>query len=235
MLATGKLYFACIPSFKDPYEGWLPRSYIRVMMDLNRTYLDQMRQTRNTMAALEPAIDPARLDSVVQDAERRLDMQQLLKDTNAKFGASCWHINEGESEAMWRLYGASGGGIAIESTRDRLEKSFEAAPGRPVYTDPICYMDFDADPVRKEHRHLMGFIKRKSFEHERELRALVMLPEAGKGAALPCDMNTLIARIHIAPLTEPYYADAVRYVIDRADIKPDAPVVVSTLMDPPNY
>ena len=31
----------------------------------------------------------------------------------------------------------------------------------------------------------MGFIKRKSFGHERELRALVMLPEPCKGVGCP--------------------------------------------------
>jgi hypothetical protein len=62
-----------------------------------------------------------------------------------------------------------------------------------------------------------------------------MLPEPGNGTALPCDMNALIAQIHIAPLAEPYYADVVRYVIERADAKLDAPVVASRLLDPPDY
>jgi hypothetical protein len=48
-------------------------------------------------------------------------------------------------------------------------------------------------------------------------------------------MNTLIARIHIAPLAEPYYVNAVRYVIDHADPPLAAPVVVSKLLDPPDY
>jgi hypothetical protein len=111
----------------------------------------------------------------------------------------------------------------------------DAAPNK-VFVDPVRYMDFDNDPIDKGgHQHLMGFIKRKSFEHERELRALVMLPEPGKGARIPCDMSTLIDRIHIAPLAEPHYGDAVRYVADRADPKLNAPVAVSNLLDPPDY
>ena len=111
----------------------------------------------------------------------------------------------------------------------------DSAP-HPVHTDPVRYMDFDNDPIDKGvHRHLMGFIKRKSFEHERELRALVMLPEPGRGASVPCDMNTLIARIHIAPLAKQHYIDAVRYVIDHADPRLDAPVEISKLMNAPDY
>jgi hypothetical protein len=236
MLATSSVYFACISSFKDPYEGWLPRSYIDAMVKLNRTYLDQMRQTQNAMVALRPSINRAQLDNVGLDAERGLCTSQLLRETNAKFGASCWHINDGESEAMWQIYGAVGGGIAIESTRERLEAALKGTAPHVVHIDPVRYMNFDDDPIDKVgHRHLMGFIKRKSFEHEREMRAVVMLPEPGQGAAVPCDMNTLIAQIRIAPLADPYYTDAVRYVIDRAGTKLEAPMVVSRLMNKPDY
>jgi hypothetical protein len=236
MLATGTLHFTCVSSFKDPFEGWLPRSYVEALVNLNRTYLDQMRQTKNHMVALKPSIDRAQLENILQDAEGKLFLPRLLKETNGKFGASCWHINEGESEAMWRLYGAAGAGIAIESTRERLEAALKDAAPHPVHVDSVRYMDFDSDSIDKGgHRHLMGFIKRRSFEHERELRALVMLPESGKGAAIPCDMNTLIVRIHIAPLAEPYYVNAVRYVIDHTEPRLDVPVEVSKLLDPPDY
>jgi hypothetical protein len=232
MLATGKLHFTCISDFKDPYEGWLPRSYMKALTDLNRTYLDQMRQTRDAIADHYPSIDPDKLDTVVQDAQRHLNMQQLFRETNSKFGAICWHINEGESEAMWQLYGAAGSGIAIESTKDRLER---ALTGDGIHIDAVRYMNFEDDPIEKGHRYLMPFIKRKSFEHERELRAIVMLPESGKGALMPCDMDTLIAKIHIAPGAPPFYADAVRYVIDRADAKITAPVMPSRQLDAPDY
>ena len=237
MLATRTLHFACITSLKDPYEGWLPRSYMEVLDSLSRTYRDQIWRTIN-LAAVRPSFDraPAQLKTLLRDMECKLHMPRLLKETNEKFGASCWHINEGESEAMWRLYGAAGAGVAIESTKERLEAAMKSAALHTVLIDPVRYMDFDDDPIDKgEHRHLMGFIKRKSFEHERELRAIVMLPEPGKGVGIPCDMNTLVAGIHIAPRADQYYVDAVRYIIDHADPRLDVPVTVSKLLDPPDY
>ena len=199
--------------------------------------MDQMRQTQNHMVAHKPSVELAQLENVIRDAEHKLLTPRLwVKEVNEKFGASCWHINEGESEAMWRLYGAAGAGIAIEFTRERLEAAVKDLTPHAVHIDPVRYMDFYSDPIDKGgHRHLMGFIKRKSFEHEQELRAVVMLPEPGKGAGIPCDMNTLIAKIHIAPLAEPYYVDAVRCVIDHAGPTLAAPVVVSKLLDPPDY
>ena len=232
MLATGTVRFTCISEFKDPYEGWLPRSYIKALMDLNRSYLDQMQQTRDAIAAHYPHADPAHLDAIVQYGQRRLNMQQLLRETNDKFGATCWHINDHESEAMWQLYGPAGNGIAIESTKARLESALQ---GDDIHIDRVRYMNFDDDPIEKGHRYIMPFIKRISFAHEQELRAIVKLPAPRTGTAIPCDMNTLIARIHIAPGATAFYADTVRYVIERAEAKIEAPVVLSRLLEPPDY
>ena len=92
----------------------MPRSHIKALMALNQTYLDQTKRTRDAIAAMNPGRDHAPLDAVVEEAQRKLDLQKLLRETNAKFGVNCWHINEGELEAMWRLYTAAGQGIAIE-------------------------------------------------------------------------------------------------------------------------
>ena len=235
MLSTGALHFTCVSSFQDPYEGWLPRKYMEALVRLERTYHNQTQQTADAIVACYPHGDQAQLDAIVQGAQRKLNMRQLLRETNDKFGASCWHINEGESEAMWRLYGPTGAGIAIESTRARLEAALKDSAPHPVIIDPVRYMDFDDDPIDRGGGDPIGFIKRKSFEHERELRALVMLSEPGKGASVPCDMNTLIARVHIAPQAKRYYIDAVHYVIGHADSKLDAPVGISQLFDPPDY
>jgi hypothetical protein len=233
MLATGTLYFACVTTeLKDPYEGWLPRSHMRALMELNRTYLDQMRGTRDSILALHPTRDPAPFDAILLDAQRKLDLRRLLQEVNSKFGVNCWHINEHESEAMWQLYTAAGQGIAIESTKARLEGALK---GDGIIVDQVRYMDFDRDEIEKGHRHYGLFIKRKSFEHEQELRATIMLPEPGAGTPVPCDLVALIAKIHIFPKAPSYYAEAVRYAVGHARPEITAPVVISSLLDSPDY
>jgi hypothetical protein len=121
--------------------------------------------------------------------------------------------------------------FSVPAARDITETvSLLARMARFIIAD---LTDPSSIPKELGHRHQLGFIKRKSFEHERELRAVVMLPEPGKGASVPCDMNTLIARIHIAPQTKQHYIDAVHWVIDHADPRLDAPVESSKLFDPP--
>jgi len=50
-----------------------------------------------------------------------------------------------------------------------------------------------------------------------------------------CDLNALVEQIHIFPKAPLYYAEAVRYVVGQAKPEIKAPVVVSRLLDPPNY
>ena len=133
---------------------------------------------------------------------------------------------------MWQLYTAGGQGIAIESTKARLESALK---GDGIIVDQVRYADFDADEIEKGHRHYGLFMKRKSFEHEQELRATILLPKPGMGTAVPCDLNDLIKQIHIFPKAPPYYTETVRYALGQARPEIKAPVVTSKLLDPPDY
>ena len=95
-------------------------------------------------------------------------------------------------------------------------------------------MDFDADEIEKGHKHYGLFLKRKSFAHEQELRATIRLPTPGVGTVVPCDLNALIAQIHIYPEAPPYYAEAVRYAVRQTKPEIQAPVIPSGLLAP-NY
>ena len=233
MLATSALYFPCATTeLKDPYEGWLPRSHIKAMMEINRRVLDQMIGTHASFLAQHPTSDRAPFDALLQDTQRKLDLQKLLREANSKFGVNCWHINAHESEAMWQLYTAAGQGIAIESTRARLETALKR---EGIIVDQVRYMDFDSDEIERGHKHYGLFIKRKSFAHEQELRATILLPTPGSGILVPCDLDGLIAQIHLFPKAPSYYVDAVKYAVEHAKSEIKAAVVTSRLLDPPDY
>jgi hypothetical protein len=115
--------------------------------------------------------------------------------------------------APFALYANEGSGIAIESTADKLKGSLRADG---IIVDRVRYMNFEHDEIEKGHRHYGLFIKRTSFEHEKELRATVLLATPGVGTLLPCDLDSLITNIHIAPEAPTFYADTVQYIIDRS-------------------
>jgi len=159
---------------------------------------------------------------------------EIRKKAISRFGVTCWHKSEYESEAMWKLYSVSGHGIAIESTIGRLRSSLRNANN--VCIDSVRYMDFDRDPIEKGHKHDGLFVKRKSFEHEKEVRATILLPQEGKGILVSCDVDTLISCVHVSPFAPTYLKEAVEFICGSGKLHMlQKPVIRSKLLDAPNY
>src|SRR5271166_1021508 len=100
--------------FNDPFEGHRPRSDMDALSKLvQQPYNDQIA-VRNNLLIMHPDADLSALDSSLE--KYREIAKNSFKIVNRKFGVSCWHKSEYESEAMWKLYSKLDQGIAIEST-----------------------------------------------------------------------------------------------------------------------
>lgn len=81
-------------------------------------------------------------------------------------------MSEHESDGMWRLY--SHDGVAVRSTFHRLCASLVNEP-ESVYIGEIRYFDFRTEqPPTYGNTLAVAYYKRQEFEHERELRAVVV-------------------------------------------------------------
>ena len=90
---------------------------------------------------------------------------------------SCWHRNDGESAAMWAIYTGLGEGIAITTSIERMKKAFSGTQQK-IYPKLVRYEEFLPESSSSLTRSLNykehgAYIKRKSFEHEKELRLVV--------------------------------------------------------------
>jgi hypothetical protein len=222
LLTTQSLYFARPTEFNDPYEGLLPKSHNEAISNMLQKHLDDVMALKKPFAARGiPA-------NVIDDSWDALvaRFSEAQKEVTAKVGVSCWHESEYESEAMWKLYSASGQGIAIESTIEQLTASLGT---RKPIIDRVRYMDFEDGPIEKGHQHNLLFIKRKSFEHEKEVRATLLLPEAGKGIPILCDLDVLVTCVHVSPLVASYVKDAVEALCLSHTPRLNKPIRHSTL------
>ena len=90
---------------------------------------------------------------------------------------SCWHMNELESAAMWKLYARNEEAICVQSTYklllDCLNRHTSGA-NEQMFIGQVDYVDFK-DDTKPAADNLLNVVmhKRKSFAHERELRAVV--------------------------------------------------------------
>jgi hypothetical protein len=138
---------------------------------------------------------------------------------------------------MWRLYTQSGEGIAIQSTYSRLQKSLTAA-GRPIYMGLVKYADYERDMIPGGNMFNAFVYKRKSFEHEKEVRLLCPpssplqdIPEAG--IDIRVDLNALVEVVYLAPDSAPWLEALVSNVIRRYGFR--FPVERSKLNEKPLY
>ena len=83
---------------------------------------------------------------------------------------NCWHANNSESEAMWRLYCPNNQGIAIETTYTKLAEWSAHLPNS--FIGKVTYLDYQKEKFTADN-YLHAFMhKRSSFEHESEVRIL---------------------------------------------------------------
>jgi hypothetical protein len=103
---------------------------------------------------------------------------RLLKPTTL---INSWHINEYESAAMWDLYSRQNAGIALQTTFKRLSESFKDNKDDTIWIGKVNYIDFKKVWMNESNIYEGFVIKRRSFEHEHELRAITALPQEGFG------------------------------------------------------
>lgn len=129
---------------------------------------------------------------------------------------------------MWKLYLKSDEGVAIQSTFPRLKQSI--IDGEKVFIGQVKYLDYNSDLIDNPSNYLEAFVhKRKSFEHEKEIRAVVFkgpwtpngeqfdfkIETIQHGLHIKVDIECLIEKIFIAPGAPKWLADLVKAVVKQ--------------------
>lgn len=232
LLADQALFFARADLLGDPFEG----STTKVNKEFLRSFYKHPQRGEN-------------LEGIHQTLA-----QFSLKNT----AVSCWHMNEHESAAMWKLYLKMEEGIAIRSTFARLERSFQPDDGVPknmehtIFAGEVRYLDYDTDSMDMTSSYAPFMHKKVSFNHEREVRAVIScLPMQGLpitsgtsldslacsfpngGVSVSVDLQTLVERVYIAPRVKPWFVKLVKSVIQTYGFA--FPVQQSRLGEDPIY
>jgi hypothetical protein len=209
MLETKALFFCRVDKLGDPFEGTLSRATLEAW----RTHMKEFN---------------------LEDSDMPL---QWARPHRRWTFVNWWHLAEDESAAMWKLYSKSNEAIAIRSTYARLAGAlpnpYSGAPdqGRWIYMGVVYYIDYDFFRVPPGNTMAPFVYKRKSFEHEREVRALIQevpivwinghesidvdFEPRANGKNIAVDISALIEKVFIAPDTPDWYFDLVSKVTRR--------------------
>jgi len=155
------------------------------------------------------------------DAKAKTDwttVSQWYREIPSRTYVSCWHANEHESEAMWRLYCGLGGGVAIQSTYRLLAESIRNH--RQVYIGCVNYIDYETQSIPDANIFAPAMHKRVAFAYEQEVRLVTSpfelydTPPSARPAAIPisweCDIY--VQKVHVSPYAPEYFYEAVRSV-----------------------
>ena len=147
LLGTKSLFFTRADKFDDPFEGFTPPS----------------------------------VKSFYHDTVADINTLEKFQENWPKYIlCSCWHHAEEESMAMWEKYHMHNSGIAVKTTfgdfKDCLSEGYEVFLGKIEY---INHYEYPVPQILSEMSMLYTwyFRKRKTFEYEREFRAIIANPQ----------------------------------------------------------
>lgn len=211
LLQKQALFFARADKLADPFEGSFSRANL----------------------ALRPAI--------YKEHHEKLSAQlaSFIRGSRRFTLINCWHENPHESEAMWRLYGNAEGSIAIKSDcKSLIDGLIEDAD---IYVGRVNYVDYDTDYIPENNAFYPYVHKRHSFQHEREVRAIVQQLPAGPpglskdicavGKYVKVVVPTVVREVVVHPYAEEWFLELVVAVTRRYAF--NMPVRRSTLAEHP--
>ncbi len=213
LMQNNSLYFSRADCFEDPFEG--AKGVLIRQEEWSKSYYDFFCY----------AIDSAKqIDGISRSLEEIKEQAQRLllefKESTSKQPLhtfiNCWHENQYESEAMWKLYTKdSSQGIAIRTTYNRLYNSMQKNPS--ISIGRVNYIDYSKRFV--DHNGAFWY-KRCSFEHEKEVRAILSdyTQKDVFGILIPVDLNILIDHIYVSPTAPSWFYSLVRNLLDKYTI-----------------
>ncbi len=173
-LINGELYFARADSFKDKYEGAIPKQTFKSLIENFKDYGTAKKET-----------------------DLKLELQKIFDEKRKKAAISCWHLNDTESAAMWELYSKAGFGIAVQTTTERLANSLVIPEGYNMVMSEVNYIDFDKEnDTDYIYNELLPFKnKRKEFIYENEFRIILYKKKKQPALASSCSDTTILADV----------------------------------------
>lgn len=212
-LHTSSIRLTRADKFEDPYEGLFNDCTIDVMRGLTKNFPQSLKKMREFACQLED------------------DKKQTF--------INCWHWNDKESAAMWKLYSSNDYCISIVSD------GFELVRQLPVYVafTFVRYIDWDRDCFEAPGMSQAPYFhKRKEFAHENEVRVIYMQPlheqrggpkldRKEEGLLIPIKIRPLVKEVVLAPQTPGWVAEMVTETTRKFDY--EVPIRTSSLLDTP--
>ena len=208
LLKTEELHLARMDKFEDIREGSLP--------------FDIYKQMYSNME-----IRILKNEKEIEIASHNANIARTMSTY-----INCWTSNEKESYALWKIYLDNTDGVAIKSTKERLNKALSLYKGK-FDIDEVQYIDFnDIDYFKRKHQTKIAAdrIKDLPYKYENEIRVIYVdktikieidkkiNPIEIKVASfkkLKVNLDTLIQEIYVPPYASKGFERVIKDIIGK--------------------
>lgn len=199
LLQRRSLAFPRADRLGDPFEGSVPVANASIYQNMI-----EHRKMGGSLGSYE-MLDDQMLSELAQMTSHR--RKNMIKSCYV----SCWHMNECESQAMWKMYSASDEAVCI---RTKYRTLTELLPDE-CYIGQVSYINYNEHHISDHNGFAPLVHKRTSFSYEREARAIIWdgdrmgqdLPDI---RYVPVDLGQLVDRIFISPESPDWFLDVVK-------------------------
>ncbi len=200
LLESRALFFARADLLGDPFEGSISKANMALRPEIYK----------------EAAI-PQKIWDQLSSFNERIRYWTFV---------NCWHMNQHESAAMWRLYSATNQAIAVKSTYEAL---CDVLP-ETALVGVVKYIDYATEWLPEGNTMWPYVHKRQSFQHEQELRAVIQEaptrdgkldlsnPPTGTGELVPVALESLLREVIVAPTAPGWFRDLTKAITIRYGI-----------------
>jgi hypothetical protein len=215
LLHRSSLFFCRADSLTDTWEGSFTASEL---MGREKILREESLPDDDLRWLPESKRHQARHEIDAMREKLRQVSTRVLEQLRTGWCVNCWAISPVESAALWSLYVPTGVGVAVQSTVGCLKAALRDNK-EPIAICRVRYIDFDKDEMPD---NLLGnmMCKRKEFEYEQELRAVVRTQwqpadRRVPGCLVPVKVNELLGRIAIAPGSQRWYSELVAAILEK--------------------
>ncbi len=210
LLKSKALFFTRADKFHDPFEG--AKGLLKNKGKWDKHYKDFLIEAIRTIPG-GGNLNKSK-NEILVDAKKLLEQMNLFgaKQVKETF-INCWYENKYESEAMWKLYtSALNQGVAIKTTYKKLYNALNRSPD--ISIGKINYIDYTNNFAGINDSF---WYKRKSFEHEREVRAVMKDFRAVEdfGKIIPVKLDILIDKVYLSPTSQSWFKELVQDVMNK--------------------
>lgn len=194
LLDKKALFFPRSDKLGDPFEGSFPITNVQMRPVWYKEHAEKINQQLPT----------------------------FIKESRRFTLISCWHESEYESEAMWQRYSREKDGIAIRTTFSAFAESLIGP--EDIFIGRVTYLDYAQDVMPENNVFFPYLHKRRSFEHEREVRAIIQTIPSSDGPSgeprvdmsqdlydvglyVQVDLSSLLHQVLVAPLAPDWFLE----------------------------